>query len=117
MATVTLTGAVVDVLAAASQAFAASVCAPLSTRLLSHVYVYGGYVTAAPRGLPSSRNCTPDTPTLSPAAAATSATPDTLAPAAGAVRLTVGACASGVLTILTMLATDGTPLPLTTNSM
>src|SRR5215472_18084913 len=108
LATVTLTGAVVVVLLAASHAFAASVCAPLGTRLLSHEYVYGGYVIGAPSGPPSSRNCTPETPTLSAALAPTSTTLDTPAPAAGAVRLTVGACASGVLTIWTVLATDGT---------
>ena len=44
-------------------------------------------------------NCTPATPTLSEAVAVRVTVPDTVAPAAGAVRLTVGAVVSGLLTV------------------
>ena len=51
-------------------------------------------VSSAPSAVPSTLNCTPVTPTLSEALALTVTVPDTVAPAAGAVRLTVGALVS-----------------------
>ena len=56
-------------------------------------------VSSAPSWVPSSLNCTPVTPTLSEAVAVRVTVPDTVAPAAGAVRLTVGAGVSGLLTV------------------
>ena len=56
---------------------------------------YGAVVSSAPRSAPSSRNCTPTTPTLSDALAVTFTEPDTVAPAAGAVSATVGGTLSG----------------------
>ena len=44
-------------------------------------------------------NCTPTTPTLSEAVALRVTVPDSVAPLAGAVRLTVGATVSGVVTV------------------
>src|SRR4029077_18244367 len=49
---------------------------------------------SAPRFAPSSRNCTPLTPTLSVAAAVTNNVPLTVDPAAGAVTDTVGGVVS-----------------------
>ena len=60
-----------------------------------HATVYGAVVSSAPRLAPSRRNCTPATPTLSDALAVTFTEPDTVAPAAGAVRATVGGVLSG----------------------
>ena len=44
-------------------------------------------------------NCTPTTPTLSEAVAVRVTVPDTVAPLAGAVKLTVGAVVSGLSTV------------------
>ena len=56
---------------------------------------YGDAVSSAPRAAPSSRNCTPATPTLSLAVAETvTAEPETVAPLAGAVIETVGGVVS-----------------------
>ena len=52
-------------------------------------------VSSAPSSVaPSTLNCTPATPTLSEAVAVRVTVPDTVAPLAGAVRLTVGAVVS-----------------------
>ena len=56
-------------------------------------------VSSAPSGVLSTRNCTPATATLSAAVALRLTVPDTVAPLAGAVRLTVGAVMSGLLTV------------------
>ena len=63
--TVTLTGAEVVVFGAASRARAVSVWAPFAVAVVSHETEYGDVVSSAPRLFPSSRNCTPTTPTLS----------------------------------------------------
>ena len=55
-------------------------------------------VSSASR-VPSSRNFTPATPTLSEAVALKVTVPDTVAPSAGPIRLTVGAVISGLLTV------------------
>ncbi len=69
--------------------------------MVFHVTEYGDVVSSAPRFAPSSRNWTPDTPTLSDAEAETvTAVPRTVAPAAGAVTETVGGVASEPLVTL-----------------
>ena len=66
-------------------------------------------MASAPRLTPSTLNCTPATPTLSEAAAPRFTVPDTVAPAAGAVRLTVGAVVS--LATVTLTADEVVVLP------
>jgi hypothetical protein len=61
-----------------------------------HEIAYGLVVSSAPRLMPSSLNCTPATPTLSPADAETETmVPETVEPLAGAVNDTVGSVESG----------------------
>src|SRR5262249_46267607 len=84
----------VAVLPAASRATAVSVCEPLATVDEIHEMVYGATVSSVPMSLPSTRNCTPATPTSSLALAVTLAVPVTVAPDAGAVNATVGAVTS-----------------------
>src|SRR5262245_50307088 len=85
---------------AASRARAASVCAPLASMVESQRIEYGGAVTSAPSGAPSSRNWTPAMPMSSDAVAATTTVaPETGSPFAGAIIETVGAAAS-TLTVL-----------------
>ena len=68
---------------------------PLVAATVFHATEYGAVVSSAPRLAPSSRNCTPTTATLSDTLAVTFTEPDTVAPAAGAVRATVGGTVSG----------------------
>src|SRR5439155_23224986 len=90
LSTVTPTTAEVAVLPAASRAWADKLCTPLATRVVSQEIVKGSLVTSARRVFPSSKNCTPTTPTLSDALAETVVLPMTVAPVAGAVIATVG---------------------------
>src|SRR5205823_1235260 len=92
--TVTVTVADVAVLPAASRATAVNVCVPFDAAVVSHVMEYGAVVASAPRSMPSSLNCTPATPTLSLAFALTVTVPVRLAPAVGAVSVTVGGVVS-----------------------
>jgi hypothetical protein len=56
---------------------------------------YGEEVSSVPKLAPSSKNCTPETPTASEAVADTvTEEPETVAPLAGAVTETVGAVVS-----------------------
>src|SRR5438045_774802 len=64
---VTVTPADVVDRPAASRARALSVCAPLDAVVESQLIAYGSAVTSEPSGAPSSRNCTPATPTSSDA--------------------------------------------------
>ena len=109
--TVTFTTAEVVLLPAASRATAVSVCPPLLALVLSQVIAYGEVVSSAPRLAPSSLNCTPATPTLSAAFAATATlAPDTVAPVVGAVIDTVGGVVSALLTV-TLTAAEVAVLP------
>src|SRR5205823_9326691 len=93
--TVTVTEAEVAVLPAASRATAIRVWVlPLAAVVVSHVREYGAAVSSVPRLAPSSLNWTPATPTLSEALAVTLVVPETGAPLAGAVMLTVGGVVS-----------------------
>src|SRR5439155_6252702 len=99
---VTLVDADVARLFEVSRARAASVCVELFARVVvSQPIVYGGVVTSAPNATPSTRNCTPATPTLSVALATRLTVPLTVAPLAGEVSATVG----GVLSFDTVTVT------------
>src|SRR5437879_5282519 len=94
LSTVTVTGAEVVRLPAASRAIAAMVCEPLLAPVVFQGTEYGAAVISAPALTPSNWNCTPTTPTLSEALALTVIVPETVAPEAGEVMLTDGAVAS-----------------------
>src|SRR5918995_1770857 len=83
-------------LPAASRARAVSVWVPFVAVVVFQETEYGAVVSSAPRVTPSSRNCTPVTPTLSEASAVTATVPETVAPPAGLVTLTAGGVVSGV---------------------
>src|SRR5712691_7161144 len=70
------------------------VCEALLAVVVFQETEYGDVVSSAPALTPSSRNCTPTTPTLSEALAVTLIVPETVAPEAGEVMLTVGAVVS-----------------------
>src|SRR5439155_150187 len=89
---------------------AVRVCAPLLAPVVFQAIEYGGVVTAAPALTPSNWNCTPATPTLSEALAVTVSVPETLAPEAGELMLTVGPVASK-LTLLSVLVEAVLVLP------
>src|SRR6185503_5124075 len=93
--TVTETGADVDEFPAASRTTAVNVCAALEADAVFHDTEYGAVVSSAPRFAPSSLNCTPATPTLSFAFAATLTVPEIVTPVAGAESATVGSVVSG----------------------
>src|SRR4051812_18524304 len=110
--TVTETVADVVMLPAASRALAESACAPLDTGSVFQAIVNGAAVSSAPSAAPSSRNCTPATPTLSAADAVTvTAEPDTVVPSAGAVTDTVGAVRSLLTVTRTSAAVAVLPAP------
>src|SRR5882672_308187 len=95
LATVTVTGAEVVWLPAASRAMAVMVCDPSVAVAVFHETEYGGVVASALPLTPlSKRNCTPTTPTLSAASAVTLIVSWTVAPEAGDVMLTVGGVVS-----------------------
>src|SRR2546426_887177 len=99
--TVTVIAVAVVVLPAASRATAVSVCDALLAVVVSHAIAYGAIVSSTPTLAPSRRNWTPTTPTLSDALALIVVVPETVAPFAGAVRLTVG----GVVSLSTVPVT------------
>lgn len=88
----TVTVTVVDVvwLPAASRATAVRVCVLFATPVVFHDTEYGTDVSSLPMLVPSTLNCTPATPTLSDAVAATLTVPDTVELFAGEVIETVG---------------------------
>src|SRR5882672_5472623 len=75
LATVTVTGAEVVRLPAASRATAVMVCTPSLVLVVSKGIEYGAVVSSGPPLTPSSWNCTPTTPTLSAASAVTVTVP------------------------------------------
>src|SRR5258708_5917981 len=113
LATVTVTGAEVVWLPAASRAIAVRVCEPLLAVAVFHETEYGAAVLSAPRLAPSSRNCTPATPTLSEALAVTVTVADTVWPLLGEVMLTVGGVVSegGPLATVTVTGAEVVRLP------
>ena len=93
-ATFTGTGAESVELPAASRARAVKVCAPFATVRVSHAKAYGAAASSTPVFTPSTRNCTPTTPTLSIALAVTFTMSLTCALAAGEVIAALGATVS-----------------------
>src|SRR5262249_9347399 len=63
---------------------------PGDTVVVSQATVYGPTVTSAPKGAPSTKNCTPATLTLSDTVVTTETRPKTVDPEAGAVIATDG---------------------------
>src|SRR5436190_2007738 len=94
--TVTVTAAEVVRLPAASRATAVSVCEPLLAVVVFQETEYGAAASSTPRLAPSSRNCTPTTPTLSEALAVTLVVPPTVAPETGEVKIGRAAWREGV---------------------
>ena len=90
----TVTEADVVVLPAASRATAVRVWEPSLVAVVSQVYEYGLVVSSVPMAAPSSWNWTLATSTSSEAEAVTLTVPDTVAPAAGDVRLADGGVVS-----------------------
>src|SRR5687768_7091480 len=109
LATVTVTGAEVVRLPAASRATAVSVCDPFVAVFVFQGAVNGALVSSVP-AVPSRKNCTPVTAVSSAALAVTVIVPDTVAPEAGELMLTVGAAASK-RTLLSVLVEAVLPLP------
>src|SRR5260221_8091510 len=105
--TVTVTGAEVRLLPASSRATAVSVCDPSLAPAVFHDTAYGPVMSSAPRLAPSSLNCTPTRPTLSEAVALTLTVPARIAPATGALMLTLG----GELSTSTVTAAELRVLP------
>src|SRR5207247_1825176 len=95
LATVTVTGAEVVRLPAASRATAVIVCWPLLVVVGSKGIEYGAVVSSAPPLTPSSWNCTPTTPTLSEAFALTGSVVDTVELLSGEVMLYVARVVAG----------------------
>jgi hypothetical protein len=90
---------VVALLPARSTAVAVSVCFPFDTFLVFHVNVYGAVVTVATR-IPSTEKSTRATPEpVSLEAAETLTLPETTAPFAGDLNVTVGAVVSIRITV------------------
>ncbi len=98
LAIVIVTGAEVVRLPAASRATAVRVYTPLAAAVVSIGIEYGADVSSAPMLAPLTLNWTPTTPTLSAALAVTLIVPETVAPFAGELMLTVG----GILSLATV---------------
>src|SRR5262245_60620232 len=92
--TVTWTLAEVPTLPDGSLAWAVIVWVPLVAVVVSQAVWYGVAVSGAPMVEPSTRNCTTLTLVLSLAVAESVTEPDSVAPLAGAVTLTVGGVVS-----------------------
>src|SRR5258708_9821660 len=102
-----MTPADVPTLPARSRATAVSVWLPLATAVVFQVTEYGAFVSSVPRFAPSTVNCTPATPPLSAAHADTVMEPETVAPGAGEVSVTVGGVVSSFCGALTTPTSDG----------
>src|SRR5438128_618925 len=109
--TVTLTAAEVVVLPAASRATAVTLCEPLLAVVVFQETEYGATVSSAPRFTPSSLNCTPTTPTLSVALAATVIVLATVVPAVGAVMETAGGVVSAGAAVVKVKSPETARLP------
>jgi len=118
-ATVTVTGAELVRLPAASRATAARVCEPLLTLAVFQGIEYGALVSSAPKLAPSILNCTPTTPTLSEALAVTVTVADTVWPLLGEVMLTVGGVVSegGAFATVTVTGAEVVRLPAASRAM
>ena len=63
-------------------------------------------MVASPSGIPSPKNCTPTTPTLSEALAVTFTVADSVWPLLGEVTLTVGGVVSGAAWVVALAGLD-----------
>src|SRR5687768_11664209 len=106
--TVTVTGADVRVLPAASRAVAVRVCAPSATLDVVQLTLNGEIVSADPSGVPSTKKVTAATPVSSEALAVTGTVPDTVVPPLGDVIVTAGALASGGASLMSKASTTTT---------
>src|SRR5439155_1198245 len=104
--TVTVTAAEVVRLEAASRATAVGVWEQLLAVVVFQDTEYGAALSSATLFRPSSRNCTPTTPTLSEALAVTPVVPPTVAPETGEVMLTVGGVVSGGAWVVALAELD-----------
>src|SRR5688572_27227255 len=104
---------------AASRATAVTECVPLPTRAEFHERLNGELVSSVPAFAPSTLNWTPTTRTLSDALALSVTVPDTVAPLAGAVSATDGACVSPLPPLLTVTVriADVVTLPAASRAM
>ena len=100
LAAVTETAADVRVLPLGSRATAVRLSGPLRCARVFQSTEYGAVVSSAPTLTPSTLNWTPATAALSLAFALTVVTPETVAPAVGAVIDTVGGVVSATTTAL-----------------
>src|SRR6266851_78164 len=94
LATVTVTGAEVVTLPAASRATAVRVYEPFATAVVFAGTAYGAVVFSAPMSMPSYLNCTPTTPTSSEAWATMGTLPQIVAPDGGETMATAGGVVS-----------------------
>src|ERR1700730_8767948 len=92
--TITVIGADVVALPAASRAVAVKICVPFEKGVVSHDRVYGRAVNSAPRSFPSTLSCTPTTLMLSRASAETETVRDTVAFSMGSITAAEGAVMS-----------------------
>ena len=102
--TVTDTAAEVVRFPAASRAVAVNAWTPFANVVVFHNTRYGAVSTSAPCAVPSTKNCTPTTPTLSDADAVIVTVPATLVPFRGAAIDTVGGVMSGFATVTDTVA-------------
>src|SRR3989475_8159178 len=94
---------------AASRARAVRLCVALLALVEFQATEYGAAVSSTPSAAPSTKNCTPATPTLSDAFAVTVIVFPTVDPDAGEVTLTVGAVVS--LNTVTVTTADVVMFP------
>ena len=104
LSTVTEIAAVVAVFPEVSRARACSVCVPFDAVVVFQEKLYGEVVSSVPSSvLPSSRNCTPATATLSDAVAVRVTVPRRIELAAGPDQVTVGAVVSETAAVVNVL--------------
>jgi hypothetical protein len=94
LSTVTVIAALVVEFPALSVATALIVWLPFDSVVEFNTYAYGAAVKLVPTFPPSTRNCTLAIPTLSEAVAVTFTLPESLAPPAGEVTVTLGGIVS-----------------------
>ena len=109
-------GSEVVALPTASRARAVTEWAPSATVRESQLNENGALVSSAPTAAPSTRNCTPETPTLSDASADRVTSAPTVAPLAGAVNVTDGGAVSALLTV-TLIEEETPRLPASSSAM
>ena len=104
LSTVTEIAAVVAVFPDVSRARACSVCVPFDAVVVFQEKLYGEVVSSVPSSvLPSSRNCTPPTATLSDAVAVRVTVPRRIELAGGPDQVTVGAVVSETAAVANVL--------------